>query len=104
MKLIIEISEKSVNEIKDNVMFADDIPNDIRWDITKAIFNGKSLPKEHERLIEQEPKTGHWITGRSIFFDVEVYCCSECKSWFAYKAEKCPNCHARMVKEKENKE
>ena len=48
----------------------------------------------------QETKTGHWIIGRSIFFDVEVYRCSECKSWFAYKAEKCPNCHAKMVEAK----
>lgn len=56
------------------------------------------------RAIEKLPsvnpkeKTGHWITGRSTYFDVEMYRCSECKNWFAYKAEECPNCHVRMVK------
>ena len=40
--------------------------------------------------------TGHWITGRSTYYDVEMYRCSECKNWFAYKAEECPNCHVRM--------
>lgn len=51
-----------------------------------------------EQMAKAEIKrTGHWITGRSVFFDVEVYRCSECKSWFAYKAEECPNCHARMI-------
>lgn len=47
-------------------------------------------------------RTGHWITGRSTYFDIEVYCCSECKRWFAYKAEKCPNCHIRMTKTQES--
>lgn len=42
-------------------------------------------------------RTGHWITGRSTYYDVEVYRCSECNICSPYKAEKCPNCHARMI-------
>lgn len=53
MQIVIEIPEKTVNEIKDNAMFAGSISSDIRWDITNAIVNGTPL--------EQEPKTGHWI-------------------------------------------
>lgn len=59
----------------------------IVWDI-------KALPS-----VTAKPKTGHWITGRSIYHDVEMYRCSECKNWSPYKLEKCPNCHARMVGE-----
>lgn len=43
-------------------------------------------------------------TGRSIFLDFEVYRCSECKSWFAYKAEKCSNCGARMIESQESED
>lgn len=43
MKLVIDIPEETVNEIKDNVMFACSIPSDIRWDVTSAIANGIPL-------------------------------------------------------------
>ena len=67
------------------------------WDYRKNCIEAiEKLPP-----VTQQPKIGHWITGRSTYYDVEVYRCSECKSWSAYKAEKCPNCHVRMVGEKE---
>ena len=50
MKLIIEISEVTANEIKDNAMFAKEIASSIKWDITNAIANGTPLPKGHGRL------------------------------------------------------
>ena len=50
MEIVIKISEKTVNEIKDNAMFADSISSDIRWDITSAIVNGIPLPKGHGKL------------------------------------------------------
>lgn len=43
VKLIIEISKETVKEIKDNAMFAKDIADDIKWDVTSAIVNGTPL-------------------------------------------------------------
>ena len=65
MKIVIDISEKTVNEIKDNAMFAGTIPSEILWDITGAIVNGTPLPKGHGRLIDADDVTdfeGHYIT------------------------------------------
>ena len=50
MELVIKIPKKTVNEIRDNAMFAGSIPSDILWDISRAIVNGKPLPKGHGRL------------------------------------------------------
>lgn len=52
MKLIIDIPEETVNEIKDNVMFAGTIPSEILWDVTSAIVNGTLLPKGHGKLVD----------------------------------------------------
>lgn len=88
MKLLIDIPDTDIPKTQDmleiDIMFID-------GHISQCTYPFEVL----------QEKTGHWITGRSIYFDVEVYRCSECKSWFAYKAEKCPNCHVRMVGEKE---
>lgn len=54
MQIVIDIPGKTVNEIKDNAMFAWSISNDIRWDITNAIVNGTPLPKGHGRLIDAD--------------------------------------------------
>ena len=43
MQIVIDITEKTINEIKDNAMFAGSISSDIRWDITSAIVNGIPL-------------------------------------------------------------
>ena len=43
VKLIIEISTETANAIKDNAMFAKDIADDIKWDVTGAIVNGTPL-------------------------------------------------------------
>ena len=51
MKLIIDIPEETLNEIKDNVMFTGTIPSEILWDVTNAIVNSTLLPKEYGRLI-----------------------------------------------------
>ena len=51
IELVIKISEETVNEIKDNIMFSGSIPSDIRWDVTSAIVKGKPLPKGYGRLI-----------------------------------------------------
>ena len=45
MQIVIDIPEKTVNEIKDNAMFASTIPSEILWDVTSAIVNGTPLDK-----------------------------------------------------------
>ena len=40
MQMVIDIPEETVNEIKDNAMFAGAIPSEILWDVTSAIVNG----------------------------------------------------------------
>ena len=54
IELVVKIPEKTINEIKDNVMFAGSISSDIRWDVTDAIVNAISLPKEHGRLSDMD--------------------------------------------------
>lgn len=44
MKLIIDIPEDTVKEIKDNAMFAEPIASQIKWDVTGAIVNGTPIP------------------------------------------------------------
>lgn len=50
IELVIKISEKTVNDIKDNAMFAKPIADHIKWDVTSAIVNGTILPKRHGRI------------------------------------------------------
>lgn len=40
VELVIKISKETVDEIKDNAMFAGSIPSEILWDVTNAIVNG----------------------------------------------------------------
>ena len=54
MKLVIKIPEETVKEIKDNAMFAKDIADNIKWDVTGEIVNGTPLPKGHGRLIDAD--------------------------------------------------
>jgi len=53
----------------------------------------------------QEPKTGHWITTRTLMHDGEYYCdkCN-CDSPHNEKWDYCPNCGARMVEPQESEE
>lgn len=50
IELVIKISEKTVNDIKDNAMFAKPIADHIKWDVTSAIVNGTPLPKGHGKI------------------------------------------------------
>lgn len=54
IELVIRISEKTINEIKNNAMFDVCISSDIRWDVTSAIENSIPLPKGHGRLIDAD--------------------------------------------------
>ena len=54
IELVIKMPEKTINEIKDNAMFAGSISSDVRWDVTSAIVNGTPLPKGHGRLIDAD--------------------------------------------------
>ena len=57
MQIVIDISEKTVKEIKDNAMFAGSISSDIRWDITNAIVNGTPLEQEpFDEIIDKTVK------------------------------------------------
>ena len=62
IELVIKIPEKTVNDIKDNAMFAGSISSEILWDVTSAIVNGIPLPKGHGDLIDV-----------SKLNDVEIY-------------------------------
>ena len=55
--------------------------------------------------LEQEPKTGHWITTRTFMHDGEFYC-DRCKydSPQNEKWDYCPNCGAKMVEPQESEE
>ena len=68
MKIVIDIPEKTVNEIKDNVMFADNISSDIRWDVTNAIVNGTPLDDVKSEIMDKAFKdanaTGFIFLGR----------------------------------------
>ena len=93
MKIVIDIPEKTVNEIKDNVMFADNISSDIRWDITSAIVNGTPLKKGHWVGLEYDG----YADGNPVY---DIWECSEC-GW-EHNGEDdtltcyCPNCGANM--------
>ena len=54
IELVIKIPEKTVNDIKDNAMFAGSISSEILWDVNSAIVNGTPLPKGHGRLIDAD--------------------------------------------------
>lgn len=72
VKLIIEIPKKTVNEIKDNAMFAWSISSDIRWDITNAIVNGTPLDDDPDRAEVQAYFDGEaygWEQGRKALID-----------------------------------
>ena len=56
----------------------------------------KELEKRIEAL-EQEPKTGHWITTRTFMHDGEYYCDKcKCDAPNNEKWDYCPNCGAKM--------
>lgn len=77
------------------------------WD---GYFIGHSSDDVNEALniavnaLEQEPKTGHWITTRTFMHDGEFYCdrC-KCESPNNEKWDYCPNCGAMMIESQENK-
>ena len=83
-------AEETVNEIKDNAMFAVTIPSEILWDVTSAIVNGTPL--------EQEPKTGRWIKTIGENGITSAVRCSECgfedNRYMLFRY--CPNCGAKM--------
>jgi hypothetical protein len=66
MKLIIDIPEKTVNEIKDNAMFVGTIPSEILWDVTSAIVNGTPLPKGHGDIVDIETLIDMFWDGNSM--------------------------------------
>ena len=53
MKIVIDISDATVNEIKDNAMFAEDIASNIRWNVTSAIVNGIPIPQDMQQFDER---------------------------------------------------
>ena len=55
--------------------------------------------KDYKRLLEQEPKTGHWIYQKGY-----VPCkwkCNQCSAVFKTDFNYCPNCGAKMVEPQE---
>ena len=48
------------------------------------------------KALEQEPKTGHWITLKDEWGDINEAVCSCCDSNGHHKWNYCPNCGADM--------
>ena len=66
--------------------------------------------KDYKRLLEQKPKTGHWIkhdTGHSIYYDCSLCSCiapytetADNTLWIMTKY--CPDCGTKMESEIQN--
>lgn len=55
------------------------------------------------RIIEQEPKAGHWIDCDNVEdYSADGYDCSVCGVNAEYATSYCPNCGARMVEPQES--
>lgn len=56
--------------------------------------------KDYKRLLEQEPKKGHWIDERNDYGEIIHWHCSNCYDNSGYtttcKWDYCPNCGADM--------
>ena len=52
------------------------------------------------KALEQEQKTGHWITLKDEYGDVHEAVCSNCNKNGNHKWVYCPNCGAKMEVEK----
>lgn len=59
--------------------------------------------KDYKRLLEQEPKTGHWTHDGSHWKN--RFICSECGyKLFDEPTNFCPNCGAKMVEPQESED
>lgn len=71
IELVIKIPKETVNEIRNNAMFAGSISSDIRWDVTSAIVNGTPLPKGHGRIgdldaLKKDDEVTEWISLNAV--------------------------------------
>lgn len=92
----------NLNEILNFIKFAGyKIPTEhYSWDSEK--HDWIEAINEAIKMVEQEPKTGHWEYGYA--FPDGNYCkCSECKEIIKciYPMHYCPNCGAKMVESEE---
>lgn len=61
-------------------------------------FKKEIIDSACNRILEQEPKTGHWITTRTFMHNGEYYCDKcKCDSPNNEKWDYCPNCGCRMI-------
>lgn len=51
------------------------------------------------QVVEQKPKTGHWINLKDTYGDIVESVCSNCDHNGNYKWKYCPNCGAKMEDE-----
>lgn len=62
--------------------------------------------KDYKRLLEQEPKTGHWIIVEELHGEWEgtkKYACDKCgEKVGVFKSNYCPNCGRRMFEPQES--
>ena len=63
-------------------------------------FYADSLMEKLIEALEQEQKTGHWITRYDMWGDKLItiggYQCSECRQYNSDKDNYCPSCGAKM--------
>ena len=72
--------------------------------LDEFLYHGKSIREWIKIIVDQEPKTGHWIehpheTGEN--WEYSKYECSECHEWAEDDSDFCPNCGAKMESEEE---
>lgn len=79
MRMVIDIPEETMNEIKDNAMFAGSISSDIRWDVTSAIVNGTPIPEGCGRLIDGDALRSEMIQTFKKYCNANAWdVCVEC--------------------------
>lgn len=70
------------------------------WANSKGEKPGGKVYEEHKlilELLEQEPKTGRWITLKDKYDDVVEAVCSCCDKNGNHKWTYCPNCGCHMI-------
>lgn len=56
------------------------------------------------KALEQEPKTGHWISHYDEDEKVGWYECDRCHIERAFNTDYCPDCGAKMIEPQESEE
>lgn len=68
-------------------------------------FKKEIIDSACNRILDQEPKTGHWIENAPEYQNIDPpYICSECGNMHLRKTNYCDQCGAKMVEPQESEE